>query len=89
MSFKKKVLSLHSNIWAVLISVPSNPWRTLNWFRATDGLSGHEFTVGAAPLAVLSRFLQPPVQIKLSRSGRNGGSSLVTVNSPDKAACGA
>ena len=29
--------------------------RSKNWFRATDGLSGHEFTVGAAPLAALSR----------------------------------
>jgi hypothetical protein len=51
----KKSANFAPNIWAVLIGVPSNPWRTLNWFRATDGLSGHEFTVGAAPLAVLSR----------------------------------
>lgn len=59
-----------------------------NWFRATDGLSGHEFTVGAAPLAALSR-LFTAFSPNIKRSGRNGGSSLMTVNSPDKAARGA
>ena len=74
---------------AVPISVHLTPCGgQKNWFRATDGLSGHEFTVGAAPLAALSR-LFTAFSPNLKRSGRNGGSSLVTVNSPDKAARGA
>ena len=63
-------------------------WRSKNWFRAADELGGHEFTVGAAPLAVLSRLFTASSSI-LKKEWPLGGSSLVAVNSPDKAAGGA
>ena len=51
-----KVMYLCTEHLAVLMGVHLAPCGgQKNWFRATDGLSGHEFTVGAAPLAVLSR----------------------------------